>query len=1109
MSNGSIIPVAFSISPYEGQIETLEETDVSPTLHRSASHAQLGESSPSEAPLKRTPSIHRSLSENILANTAVNKSKKVSTAQGPEGLLQKRRSLRRLGLAKHQATQQESEPQYTRSNFINGRDKVMDDVEYQPQNQKTGRMPARELKTRSVSGSITNFARQSWASASRSPSPSPSKRRARKDLDMSSKAGTDVSNSNDTLQEATNGGRKDHTNSMLRRNSILTKRSKRPLSSLLQGRGSISVEMPSVPPIPKSFSTDKLPSSSQESSTLKVAPTLPDSKSFEKLQILGADSPRKKDELWSAFRNLDAEYQKFQSRPGTLKTRIVRSALLPFLRAYVDHPSFSMLRPEDLDRRTVILNKWWTGLLEMLNGRHGESVSGNDRPAVLEAVTALMIRPEWTLNSLVVGGRPNKSLRASPKSRSTTSLGSTLTMSSDFLAESVYHNVRNIFTQNLLAQMAYVVDKMSMRNVAASVVSFCGKATAFAFFYCEGVADILVRLWGLPADTLRRVLVEYGVQRNTKLDSVSDKNSSIFPPYLQSLSFGSLHSLMKYLRSRPHVPIATAFIPWHGPWVGRWTGKDTDLFYVFTKFYTDLSSRFLPDDPSVVEMVTAPGWLLVQAQILSVLDNTLQRLNMESTVEQKGSSAITFDDMLGEADANATVLPLPAHGAVRSMSENRLILLLRDCLSGSATMTEKPQSMFAHSFSMILKAAARRTSVFDHNACFALCDILEEALVILTRYHQSSATAPAVIDWSFWIDVCKHMLQSQNSMTEVRLCAFLYAMWPTIIADPGRRQEICIDWILTKKTFHTQFNHWCPMVRAFFMRLLVWRLARVNTSKSDLDGSIIGALVERLQESWCQFLFDQESAGKSLVAAASTPAPGRRLLIMRNDVQPAPAGMFLSFEGVLSSSVSKTTLYQKQSLEDSKSRGRSGQGASGAESHGSFADGGKRRWNLLKSIMSSSSLPIGRSNPITFTHAYGADDARIANPRALHAETMNIRENGIGSSPPFRSLSFKFSLEWFDRESMPSSTERPLGPPKLPPLAAKATSSHVIEKLNDATRGVEDPTVRSSRYTGKALAEWAVLVMECENFFERRKGEGVPTDQMVETPTLGVEPFRK
>ena len=465
----------------------------------------------------------------------------------------------------------------------------------------------------------------------------------------------------------------------------------------------------------------------------------------------------------------------------------------------------------------------------MLNGRHGESVSGNDRPAVLEAVTALMTRPEWTASP----SRQSKTAKASLKSRSTTSLGSNV---SDFLADSVFHNVKNTFTQNLLAQMTYVVDKMSTRNVAASVVTFCGRATAYAFFYCEGVADILVRLWNVPSRTIRRITSQFGHKSPGKDSNVSACPFSAFPSYLQPLSFQGLKSMMIYLKSRPHLPIATSYIPWHGPWVGRWAGRDTDLFYVFVKFYIDLACRLLPDSTTSEAKLAVPGWALVHAQLLTILNATLQRANAHPGADpSRGAPPTAFNEILGEADAAATLLPLPANGSYRSMAENRLIMLLRDCLSGANGMGEKVQSVFADSFEALLKAGASGTSVYDHNACFTLCDFLEEAIVILNRYRQGSSLRSVILDWPFWLKVYQRFLESQNSMTEVRLIAFIFSTWSTLANDSQRRRDICVGWLLEWGTFHRQFNHWCPMVRAFYMRLLVWRVGRLDASGSQID----------------------------------------------------------------------------------------------------------------------------------------------------------------------------------------------------------------------------------------------------------------------------------
>ena len=148
-----------------------------------------------------------------------------------------------------------------------------------------------------------------------------------------------------------------------------------------------------------------------------------------------------------------------------------------------------------------------------------------------------------------------------PRNQSKSSLASS---TSDFLTESVYHNVRNIFVQNLSAQMAFVVDKMSLRNASASLVTFCGKACAFAFMFVPGMADVLVRLWDLRLDSIKRVLQGNGIGRFDNMSDVADTITSVYPPALQQLAFSSLPNYMRTLRRPPQTPIGTANVEWRG-----------------------------------------------------------------------------------------------------------------------------------------------------------------------------------------------------------------------------------------------------------------------------------------------------------------------------------------------------------------------------------------------------------------------------------------------------------------------------------------------------------------------------------------------------------------
>ena len=280
---------------------------------------------------------------------------------------------------------------------------------------------------------------------------------------------------------------------------------------------------------------------------------------------------------------------------------------------------------------------------------------------------------------------------------------------------------------------------------------------------------------------------------------------------------------------------------------------------------------------------------------------------------------------------------------------------------------------------------------------------------------------------------------------------------------------------------------------------------------------------------WRNFLYLHDYAETNDIAAPSTvpcsPAPGRRLLIMRNDTQSAPAGMFLSFDGILTSAAaSKVNPYERHSSLEPLSQGSKNQSDKNVKGSNRPQDGGKKRWNVLKMF---SSFP--GDQPKTSLSSHRARQANVSDSgKAISHSHVNgspqvkpkIVQNGEGrtkpqsikatdTTPAFRSLSFKFSLEWIDRDNNIFGRERKLQPPSLPlPALLSLQSLHPDISGNDPSKP-EGVAVGPSKYAGRALAEWAILINECQNFFERRRAEGVPMYNLVETPTLGVEPFRK
>lgn len=824
-------------------------------------------------------------------------------------------------------------------------------------------------------------------------------------------------------------------------------------------------------------------------------PPVPTSVSPDRLSGQGSDAGRRRDPHWILFRSIDGDYSSFQSKTSLQKAKIVRTVLLPFLSKTSDRASIDALRAEDLDRRTVILNKWWTGLLDLLNGSGQQSISGTDRPAFLEAICEIMFRPEWKMPPFQSpSAEGTESHRNSDKSDSQSSVDSD---EPEFLIRTIHQNIRNMFLQNVLQQMAFVVDKLSMRAAPASLVIFGGKTCAYAFFYCPGVADLLARLWHIPPGTLRRVFAEYGPESGRRAGIISKALASSFPPALRSMCFTSYTALSRQLQNNAHIPANTTHIRWHGPWVNRWIGRDSDLFFVFVKHYHLLVAEHVPRHLLPEERMGVPGLVVVHAQVL---------LNLESALYRQAGNVAAEHYMPPSGDNPDAMAPLPMviPNATRSIGENRLVMLLRDCIGDRRPEHVAMAEVLVGSFQYILKAAVRKVSMYNNDACFVLCDFLEELLPLVNKYQQTHVEEE---DWDFWIKVYRQMLQSQTTMTQIRVIAFIYSTWPVLTGSDERKRQIVLDWLLEPQFFAQYFNHWSPMVRHYFYRLLCWRVGRCDGPASEIDIEIYRRMQHLLNICWAHHQYLTADAEMRETTPPSTnpcsPAPGRVLLIIRLDNHNR-SNSFTTFDKLIPSSSNQISSYASHSslinqLPD-------------ADPPPSMQ---KKRWsNTLKLFGLFGGPANSRPGEVT---PPGSPDVSTANSKK---KQLGNSAEGISrpNSPPEKPTVFRFTLDYSNtRPALPAKTKR------LPLPTIPHTSQKVLDDLDKLTSVTSTETVvrpevkplkpkpeelNTARYSGRALSEWSQIVVECKGFFHRRKHEGRHTDRAVETPQIAVETFR-
>ena len=196
------------------------------------------------------------------------------------------------------------------------------------------------------------------------------------------------------------------------------------------------------------------------------------------------------------------------------------------------------------------------------------------------------------------------------------------------------------------------------------------------------------------------------------------------------------------------------------------------------------------------------------------------------------------DDTLSSGTQTATNSEGDASSTPRTVSTSDISSLVssnKSC-SSSDRRTSLPSlqfhqnlvSLFAVLFERTLKAAVRKTSVWEGQACFALCDVIERLIPVIDDALTKSQDTLTSLDWPFWTDVVKRLvLKSENSVTQVRAFGFLFNIW--------ERCPCGGDWLLNQDIWETFFCHWSTLVRCYFMNLVCWRVCMSGQGGVSVD----------------------------------------------------------------------------------------------------------------------------------------------------------------------------------------------------------------------------------------------------------------------------------
>lgn len=156
------------------------------------------------------------------------------------------------------------------------------------------------------------------------------------------------------------------------------------------------------------------------------------------------------------------------------------------------------------------------------------------------------------------------------------------------------------------------------------------------------------------------------------------------------------------------------------------------------------------------------------------------------------------------------------------------------------------------------------------------------------------AASRQTIDWSFWITVCFKLLASASISCELRGLSIIYQCWdliPEYQMSNGKNtyQPVKSDLasrLVSEKMWLAFFGHYLPLVRSFYIRLLVWKvLGQDSLGLAERAARSFGDSIarQRLTKAVCLLLNKTFRLTKTVSFSPDDPIINKRIIVQQMD----------------------------------------------------------------------------------------------------------------------------------------------------------------------------------------------------------------------------------
>lgn len=754
-------------------------------------------------------------------------------------------------------------------------------------------------------------------------------------------------------------------------------------------------------------------------------------------------------ELLVDYKELQHQLQRFQSKHSQIsRTNHLRLILLRFLRLKTDvvmDQSYHHREMHDFVVKTStygvkVLLEWWSVLIEDLMG-HGLTISSVDRSVYLECVTRIITRKEWTL------------------------LDDTAVYSAQ-----LQDTLEMCFTRLL-----------AMKTISLPTSAFIGKIFAYAYFQVDGFAHVLLFALFVKNFSVQQVLRELptlkrhtGTWSNSLLKLVN---------YTGDYNLSSDQPLDRRMARQNciHAPERTRFGDFtinmrDTSWVKRWADYESDVFCSFLRHYFTLCSQ-------EEELFQCPGFIILYAHIKDVFNySCMSIVKFRQQPSENSNKALAMDAIYASSIQGSDKNNFPKF--IRKLPIIPYFALVRSIVHECG---EKEAQQATQLIEHLLISKAKTVQAHRSLHCEVVYELLIEYMVHLQHDSQKNIRD---LNWNFWISGLVRMLDTGYLMSQARAIAYLFNIWSMLPLDfivkdtEGFTSESWISnpdltliynissFLISKPVWEMLFGHWDPLVRYFYMRLVVFK---VIGSSSDNYGSYLNSkksikanLNATFELFQCYAKHHKPSSLSLLDLAPSNPIPNKKFIITSMD----PKSLTSTYVDLLETS----------------DNSRTGSMSSSTSSSTLLLPSSRKvyAYDVFDDAIYSSSLGSGTSTPLAEKSMRS-----VSNPGSPANKSRSPSSASLGRLPILSS-----ALSFLKKVGSPQETMQQTPPMSLSPDYEDARSSRTSPYL---TTNVSLSSQGSSRSTSFLKRSPSSLSSPCSSVSEMSDEE---FDGLLEPPKI-------